>query len=340
LRPNPTSVSTGVELDISQGFVRSVRTSVAREGATMARTFQYIGLLAALGVFPMGCAEPTSEQEFFAQSEQAVNICSETPAANLIVDGIPAYAQCAAASSAAIYSNNGVDTATSSQGTGWVRTQFSGGYQCTELLHRYWVFRWNVTWIPNGDAGTWCSTSSPSSSGLVQTATPVHGDAIVFAPGICGADTTYGHVALIDTVDTTGSKLTYIEQNNAGRRTCAWSCAKCFLHVVANDGAAGGTGKGGASATGGRVNSGGGISTSTGGASSIQTTPLATGRSNVGGQAASTGTSIPDPAVGCSISVPQRIPSGRALGLFGLALVLYWRRWRSQPGYSAASVTT
>ena len=69
-------------------------------------------------------------------SAWAADICAETVPANRFIDGIPAYAQCSAASTGAIYSNNGIDTSTTSGGTDWVRTQGSGGYQCTELAHR------------------------------------------------------------------------------------------------------------------------------------------------------------------------------------------------------------
>jgi MYXO-CTERM domain-containing protein len=163
---------------------------------------------------------------------RAANICDETVPANRQVDGIPAYSQCSA-SSGAVYSNNGVDTGTISGGTGWVRTQMSGGYQCTELAHRYLTFKWNVATVPNGNAGTWCSATLPT--GLSKSTTPVHGDLIVFAPGSCGADSTTGHVAIVDEVNT-NAKVTIVEQNSASRRSCALTCADCFLHVVANDG--------------------------------------------------------------------------------------------------------
>jgi MYXO-CTERM domain-containing protein len=163
----------------------------------------------------------------------ADNICNETVPSNRLVDGIPAYAQCDASTSSAIYSNNGVDTATTSGGTGWVRTQGSGGYQCTELAHRYLYFKWNVQSVPNGNAGVWCDGTIPN--GLVKTTVPVHGDVIVFAPGSCGADATTGHVAVVDVVNS-DSTVTFVEQNRAGRRSCAVGTAACFLHATANDG--------------------------------------------------------------------------------------------------------
>jgi surface antigen len=164
---------------------------------------------------------------------QAENICNETPPANRGVDGIPAYAQCST-STGNVFSNNGIDTRLTSGGAGWAQTQFGGGYQCTELAHRYLAFHWKIKSVPTGDAGTWGDNKLPA--GLVKTSTPVHGDIIVFAPGSCGASSTTGHVAVIDVVD--GATVTIVEQNNAGRRKCQASCAKYFLHVEANTGIA------------------------------------------------------------------------------------------------------
>lgn len=232
-----------------------------RMSDAMTRTISSLGQFAWMSLLLVACNDVGPDGEFVGQVAQAVNICNATPAANLTVDGIPAYAQCSASNNAAIYSNNGVDTATTAVSSEWKRTQYSGGYQCTELVHRYWLFKWNVTWIPNGNAGTWCGTAPPSTSGIVQTTTPVHGDAIVFAPGTCGADAVTGHIALVDTVDMAASKVTFVEENTAGRRSGAVSCAACFLHVVANNGSAGANSTGGASAIGG--------SSATGGASAI-----------------------------------------------------------------------
>ena len=169
-----------------------------------------------------------------SRSGWAANICDETVPSNRIVDGIPAYAQCTDSNNGAVYSNNGVDTAITSSGSDWMRTQGSGGYQCTELAHRYLYFKWNIKNVPNGNAGVWCDGNIPS--GLEKTTTPVHGDLIVFAPGSCGADSTTGHVAVVDVVNTNAS-VTFIEQNRAGRRSCAIDTAACFLHATNNNGA-------------------------------------------------------------------------------------------------------
>jgi surface antigen len=165
----------------------------------------------------------------------AANICNETVPSNHVLDGFPAYAQCTESSNSAIYSNNGIDTATTSGGSDWVRTQGSGGYQCTEWAHRYLYFRWHVNSVPSGNAGVWCDGNIPS--GLAKSATPVHGDIIVFAPGSCGADLTTGHVAVVDVVGSNGT-VTFVEQNRPNRRSCAIDTAACFLHATANDGSA------------------------------------------------------------------------------------------------------
>ncbi len=113
-----------------------------------------------------------------------------------------------------VFSNNGVDTAVASGGAGWIRTQGSGGYQCTELAHRYLYFNWRVLTVPNGNAGVWCDAAIPA--GLIKVPAPVHGDLIVFAPGSCGADSVTGHVAVVDLVNADAT-VTAVAQNMAGR---------------------------------------------------------------------------------------------------------------------------
>jgi MYXO-CTERM domain-containing protein len=226
------------------------------------------------------CADDRSGVE---ELTSALSVCDEVVPANRFVDGIPAYAQCPGFETASIYSNNGVDTSATSLGADWIRTQGSGGYQCTELAHRYLHFRWNVTsWLPRGNAGTWCDTQPTAASGVVQTTVPVHGDLIVFAPGACGADAVTGHVAVIDVVDDARAQVTVVEENRAGRRNAAQSCASCYLHVVANDGSSGAAGASGAAGTGGAVGSGG--ATGTGGATGAGSAG-ATGSTGTGGDA-------------------------------------------------------
>ena len=208
--------------------------------------------LAVVLVALLGCAGHSAGSEDVGQVGEALDVCSETVPANRNVDGIPAYAQCAAAQNSAIYSDNGVDTSTSSMGSGWVRTQYNAGYQCTEFAYRYLHFRWNIVWEPNGNAGTWCDATPPSGSGVVQASTPSHGDLIVFAPGTCGSDPVAGHVAVVDTVSGTSS-VTAVEQNQAARSQYKLSCAKCFLHVVANSGPDASSPSGGSDASSGRA---------------------------------------------------------------------------------------
>jgi surface antigen len=201
-----------------------------------------------------GCSAQSGDQEKVARAVSALSACDETVPANRNIDGIPAYTQCDASANSAIYSNNGIDTSLTAMGSDWIRTQWSGGYQCTELAHRYLHFKWSVDWIPNGNAGQWCDTQPPADSGLVQTTTPVHGDLMVLAPGSCGAAAGVGHVNVVDGIDSSG-KLTAVEQNPAGRNSWyTMSCGKCFLHVVANDGSGTGnmlpSGSGGAGAAG------------------------------------------------------------------------------------------
>jgi MYXO-CTERM domain-containing protein len=228
----------------------------------------------------------------------AADICAETVPSNRFIDGIPAYAQCAGSMTGAVYSNNGTDTSTTSGGTGWVRTQGSGGYQCTELAHRYLAFRWNVTSVPNGNAGVWCDGTLPS--GLVKATAPVHGDLIVLAPGSCGADAATGHVGVIDVVNADTS-LSVVQQNVASRSKYMMSCAACFLHVTANDGTsgdggvptsdAGMTADGGAGASGGAGTSGAGGATGRGGANGAAGRGGATGTAGTLGAGGSGGAS-------------------------------------------------
>lgn len=199
---------------------------------------------------------PVGEQPLGRESE-AVNVCDETVPSNRYVDGLPAYAQCSA-TTGSIWSNNGVDTAPASQGNDWVRTQQDGGYQCTEWAWRYMHFRWNVDYR-HGDARQWCDGTLPAT--LVKSLTPVHGDLIVFDAGVCGADATTGHIAVIDTVDSAQAKVTIVEENEAGRRPTNQSCGLCFLHALANDGSAAG-----AAGAGGRAAGSAGASNSAGSA--------------------------------------------------------------------------
>jgi surface antigen len=201
---------------------------------------RFLGLLiCCVGI--ASCAQDAADSIDVGVAREALSACNETVPDTRYIDGIPSYAQCPETESSAIFSNNGIDTATASMGADWVRTQYSGGYQCTELAHRYLLFKWQVKWLPNGNAGFWCDTMPPANSGMTQTMAPVHGDIMVLAPGSCGADGTTGHVNVVDVVDTAKAKVTVVEQNGARRGSYNQTCAKCFLHVVANNGTSPGT---------------------------------------------------------------------------------------------------
>jgi MYXO-CTERM domain-containing protein len=194
-------------------------------------------LAVTLGAGCLDAAAPSEDsvlEDDLGLAVSALTVCNETVPADRNIDGIPAYKQCPESENAAIYSNNGVDTSITQVDKSWTRTQWSGGYQCTEFANRYLQYRWGVKWIPNGNAGEWCNTQPPASSGVVQTMTPVHGDIMVLAPGSCGAAEGTGHVNIIDVVN--GEKLIAVEQNGARRGNYNLSCGKCFLHVMANDG--------------------------------------------------------------------------------------------------------
>jgi hypothetical protein len=222
---------------------RSAGAVLPMEGVAMAKLWMnavraslFVGACASAG---SACSTELAPDDEVQVTQAALSVCEEAVPDNRFIDGIPSYAQCEGSMTTAIYSNNGVDTATTKVGSDWVRTQYSGGYQCTELAHRYLHFVWDVTWIPNGNAGSWCDSVPPASSGLVQTMAPVHGDLMVLAPGSCGASASTGHVTVVDVVDGSG-KLSVVEQNRARRGSYMQSCAKCFLHVVSNDGEPGG----------------------------------------------------------------------------------------------------
>jgi surface antigen len=237
----------GVESDIY-----TLAIALAYE-VPMNRTLARIIALTPIAV-GLGCSAEALDD--VAVTRAALSVCEEDVPADRNVDGIPSYAQCDASESSAIYSNNGVDTSTEKLGDDWVRTQWSGGYQCTELAHRYLYFKWDIDWLPNGNAGEWCDETPPSDSGMVQTDTPVHGDIMVLAGGSCGAAQSTGHVTVVDVVGASG-ELTVVEQNGARRGRYEQSCAKCFLHVVANTGEGGASGIGGAGGDGGASGMGG-----------------------------------------------------------------------------------
>jgi MYXO-CTERM domain-containing protein len=274
---------------------------------------------ASVGAMLFACGN-APETAALGVVHQEVNACDEKVPAMRAVDGFPAYAQCAGVENGAVWSNNGVDTASSSQGPGWVRTQSSGGYQCTEFARRYFMFRWGIDY-QHGDAGEWCDGTLPST--LTLATSPTHGDLIVFAPGSCGADPTTGHIAVVDTVDMAGGKVTVVEQNQASRRSTRQSCAACYLHAVKNDGSAGGSGSGGAAtggvAAGGVTNGVAGAGSSTGGSSAPSVAGGAAsnttaGTANLGTSGSPTGIGGAAASGGASSRAPSSGDGNEAIG--------------------------
>lgn len=262
-------------------------------------------LLASLSLACGASPESVVEDDETARQREALNACDETVPADRVVDGIPAYAQCDAVSSGDIWSNDGVATSATSGGDGWIRTQRGGGYQCTELARRYLHFAWGIDY-QHGNAQEWCDGELPQT--LTLATTPVHGDLIVFEGGVCGAATSTGHIALIDEVDAEEARVTFIEQNRAGRRSSDIDCGKCFLHVVANDGSAGGSaGAGGAAGSAGM--GGAGEGPTSGGTAGFGGEPVAAGGAG-GGM---------EPARGGAAGAPEggRAGSGVSVGVGG-----------------------
>jgi hypothetical protein len=236
-----------------------------------------------------------------------VNVCDETVPDNRYVDGLPAYAQCDT-TTGSIWSNNGIDTATSSQGDGWVRTQQSGGYQCTEWAYRYMRFRWGISYR-HGNAQEWCDGDLPDS--LVISSTPVHGDLIVFDGGVCGSDQTTGHIAVVDVVAPAGGRVTFVEENRAGRRSSEQSCALCYLHAVANDGTPGTAGAPGGGASGGMSGVGGSLGVAgTGGGEPLSGASGGEPNQGVGGAASTGGEPGPGGTLGISGAASSGAPGG------------------------------
>jgi surface antigen len=179
-----------------------------------------------VGVLGLVACSSTSE---VGQSNESVDyICNEAATATL--DGIPAYAYCGGTD---VWSNNGVDTKNATGGAGWIRTETSYGYQCTELALRYSRFKFGVTTVWSGIsyASQMCATHPAA---MATTNTPARGDLMVFAPGSCGADATAGHVAVVDTVHP--STIDVLQQNPAAKTTYNTACASCFLHAAQNHG--------------------------------------------------------------------------------------------------------
>jgi MYXO-CTERM domain-containing protein len=182
-------------------------------------------LVVVVAGFSISCA--SAPEDVGRSNAQVDYVCNQNAAATL--DGIPAYAYCGNFN---VWSNNGVDTKSTSGGSGWVQTEGGYGYQCVEYANRYMHFRfgtstsWGISY-----AKQMCATHP---AGVSTTTTPVHGDLIVFAGGSCGADATAGHVAVVDKVNAT--TVSVVQENTAGTQTFNKTCASCFLHAASNTG--------------------------------------------------------------------------------------------------------
>jgi len=115
-------------------------------------------------------------------------------------------------------------------------------YQCVEYAQRYYASRWGFAakWGVNAKdmCGTHPSGITSRTSGLSACDSHWwHGDLIVIGAGVCGANSTYGHVAVVDGC-VSSTTLSIVEQNYsaAGHRKMSASCAKCDLWTASNNG--------------------------------------------------------------------------------------------------------
>ncbi len=191
-----------------------------RRALGMARALREDMRKALLVLLCLGCS---STENLGASIERVDMICSE--AASATIDGIPAYEYCG---NFDVWSNNGVDTKSTSGGAGWIRTETNYGYQCAELALRYLHFRDGITTVWKGIsyADEMCATHP---AGVSVVLTPAHGDLMVFGAGSCGADSVAGHVAVVDTVN--ASTIDVVQQHPAGKVTWNTACASCFLRA-------------------------------------------------------------------------------------------------------------
>lgn len=143
------------------------------------------------------------------------------------IDGVAAY------SNGACQGNGNCNCVASPLATGY-------GYQCVELVQRYFATRFGFPSIWGGvnDAIDMCAAARAfpgraevHAEGSYQ---PVHGDLMVIGPT---ASNSYGHVAIVDSVS--GSNVNVVEQNSdpSGREPRPRSSAACFIHATANGGA-------------------------------------------------------------------------------------------------------
>jgi len=120
----------------------------------------------------------------------------------------------------------------------YTNTNSGFGFQCAELAYRYFWFRYKKRLVLYA-ASDLCN--GPLPDGVTRfrpnQGTPVPGDIIVFGPNSCGADPTYGHIAVV-TRWWNKDSVQIAQQNTLSPSTTIANvhvtCACAFLHAVEN----------------------------------------------------------------------------------------------------------
>lgn len=134
--------------------------------------------------------------------------------------------------------------------TPWASGCYLAGdsWQCVEWAERYFWYKWGVRGFYAGNDIRWGNINGASDmcnqtsqyytdrkiQKLSATSTPIKGDLMVWGKGACGADPTWGHVAVVTSV---GSTSVGIAQQNAGSSyltSVSRSCAACWIRANAN----------------------------------------------------------------------------------------------------------
>jgi hypothetical protein len=195
------------------------------------RPARFCSIAAVALVAAVGCSS-NPDDGAVAWSSEALTIPASLcgKAAIATIDDIPAYPNdCGDVN---VWSDDGRTTQTvPGQGTAWVQTEGGYGYQCTELASRYMHFRFGTTthW-GIAEAKDMCATHPTDVS---KTSSPVEGDLMVFAAGVCvGAA---GHVAVVSSVTSTTASVVQQNETANGKGTYNRTCASCFLHAARNN---------------------------------------------------------------------------------------------------------
>jgi hypothetical protein len=195
------------------------------------RCARFISISAVALVTVVGCSSSPDDGDVAWSSEaltMPASLCGK--AAIATIDDIPAYPN--DCGNVNVWSNDGRTTKTApGTGTGWVQTEGGYGYQCTELASRYMHFRFGTaTHWGIAEAKDMCATHPTDVS---KTSSPVEGDLMVFAPGVCvGAA---GHVAVVSSVTSTTASVVQQNETANGVGTYKRTCASCFLHAARNN---------------------------------------------------------------------------------------------------------